>query len=158
MEYVSWADAGTITDLDGIDITSSRPVTIASLPDTVLLDIFDFYELGSHLPQHGPIMDSCLAQSWHVLVHVCRGWRYIVFTSKRRLRLRLKCNATTPVREMLDIWPCLPIIVTDPVVVGHLDGDNIIAALELRDRVCEINLGNLTSSLLERLKTTFPTP
>jgi hypothetical protein len=84
-------------------------------------------------------------------------WRYIVFASPRRLDLRLECKAITPVRKMLDIWPCFPIIVDDPQVMEYL-GDNIIAALERHDRVCKINLGNLTSPLLKRLATVMEDP
>ncbi len=45
----------------------------------------------------------------------------------------------TPARDMLDVWPPLPLLIR-----GHIyensDVDNIIAALERRDRVCEISL------------------
>jgi hypothetical protein len=50
---------------------------------------------------------------WHTLVHVCRRWRDLVFASPRRLNLRLLCRKDTPVREMLDIWPALPIVIQD---------------------------------------------
>ena len=40
----------------------------------------------------------------------------------------------------------------------HLDGDNIIAALEYPDRVCGINIYYPTSSLLERLATVMQEP
>ncbi|KAI0251664.1 hypothetical protein BJV78DRAFT_1282323 [Lactifluus subvellereus] len=40
----------------------------------------------------------------------------------------------------------------------HLSGDNIIAALERHDRVCQINLYDVTSSLLERLVTVTQEP
>jgi hypothetical protein len=121
-------------------------VTIESLTDNVLLDIFDFCQ-----------MDSDTSQSWHALVHVCRSWRYIVFASPRRLALQLQCKATTPVRKMLDIWPHLPIAILD-CKPTRLGGDNIIAALERHDRVCQINLSNLTSSLLERLSIAIQEP
>jgi hypothetical protein len=49
---------------------------------------------------------------WHTLVHVCRRWRDVVFASPRRLNLRLLCRKR-PVREMLDIWPALPIEIED---------------------------------------------
>jgi hypothetical protein len=40
----------------------------------------------------------------------------------------------------------------------HLDGDNIIAALEHPDRVCKIDISDPTSSLLERLATVMQEP
>jgi hypothetical protein len=125
--------------LDGAGQISSQRVTIGSLTDNVLLDIFDFCQ-----------MDSDMSQPWHALVHVCRRWRYIVFASPRRLDLQLQCKATTPVKKMLYIWPSLPIAILD-CKPTRLGGDNIIAALERHDRVCRINLSNLTTSLLERL-------
>ncbi len=78
-------------------------------------------------------------EAWHTLVHVCRKWRDVVFRSPHRLNLRLSCQGRTPVREMLDIWPLLPIVVlgTDREKYGS---ENIIAALEHNDRICGINL------------------
>ena len=74
-----------------------------------------------------------------------RQWRNVVFGSPRRLDLELRCTASRSVREMLAIWPDLPIIVADggrPTVEG---ADNIISALELNDRVCRIHLENVSS-------------
>ncbi len=45
------------------------------------------------------------------MVHVCQKWRCVVFGSQRRLNIQLACRPTTPVREMLDIWPRLPIVI-----------------------------------------------
>jgi hypothetical protein len=47
----------------------------------------------------------------------------------------------------------LPIIIEDYALPAHLSGDNIIAALGHRDRICEITLSGLTDSLFERLAT-----
>jgi hypothetical protein len=106
------------------------------LPDLPLLKIFGFYVCGRQI------------HAWHTLVHVCRKWRKIVFGSKRRLNLRLFCNAKTSVREMLDIWPPLPIAIR---LIGHemRGGDNISEALELSDRVCGINFTGVPGSQLE---------
>ena len=71
------------------------------LPDDVLLEIFDFYvdeDIGT-------------IQEWITLAHVCRRWRSVVFQSPHRLNLRLVCRPTTPVRNTLDIWPPLPLII-----------------------------------------------
>ena len=119
-------------------------MTIGSLPDNVLLDIFHLYQKMTYL-------------EWHTLVQVCRRWRYIVFASPHRLGLQFRCRATTPVREVLVVWPPMQIIIDDPEPT-HLDGDNIIAALEHPDRVCQINLSHLTSFLLERLATVMQEP
>ena len=107
------------------------------LPDVALLKIFDFYE------------DEKQIEAWHTLVHVCRKWRNMVFGSPLRLNLRLCCKARTPVREMLDLWPPLPIIIKvynrEMFVV-----DDILAALERNDRILELEL-DVSSSLLEKI-------
>jgi hypothetical protein len=80
-------------------------------------------------------------EAWHTLVHVCRRWRNLVFASPRRLNLRIACTNETPVREKLDIWPPLPIVISggfDPTIATNCD--NIKAALEHHDRVCQITL------------------
>jgi hypothetical protein len=116
--------------------------TIDNFPENVLLDIFDFYRMTHTLPK-----SPCTTWAWHVLVHVCRKWRQLVFTSPRRLGLRVCCTPVTPVRKMLDIWPpSLPITIhnmgmKDPLMGPDPDeDDNMIAALERRDRVCAIDL------------------
>ncbi|KAH9961844.1 hypothetical protein BGW80DRAFT_1255756 [Lactifluus volemus] len=86
-----------------------------SLPEDVLLDIFDFFCQTNRfmLPQ---------PQNWIVLVHVCRRWRSVV---------------TTPVRKTLDVWPRFPIVVSNLDLQTRSrsnDLDNIFAALEHRDR------------------------
>ena len=104
-------------------------MTIDILPDLALLEIFDFY------------MDEHQIEGWHTLVHVCRKSRIVVFGSPRRLNLRLLCAATTPVREMLDVWPLLTIAVhTNCHDLEKGSVDNIIAALEHNDRICQLYL------------------
>jgi hypothetical protein len=107
------------------------------LPEVALLKVFDFYE------------DEEQIEAWHTLVHVCRKWRNLVFGSPHRLNLRLCCKARTPVREMLDLWPPLPIIIK---VYNRemLVMDSIVAALEHSDRILELEL-DISSSLLEKI-------
>jgi hypothetical protein len=106
-------------------------MTIDILSDDVLLEIFDFLVVES---------DGSEAEIWwRRLVHVCRKWRNVIFGSQHRLNLRLVCSDWRPVREMLDVWPPFPIVIhhfTRP----NLGGDNLIAALERNDRVCQISL------------------
>jgi hypothetical protein len=108
------------------------------LPDVALLEIFDFYE------------DEIWIESWHTLVHVCGKWRSLVFGSPRRLKLRLYCTARTPVRETLDVWPLLPIVVRGN---SHKmwGVDNIIAVLGHNDRICELDLFDNPSSQMEKV-------
>lgn len=60
------------------------------------------------------------------------------------------CKARTPVRELLDIWPLLPIVVK---VYGYdpWDEGNVIAALEHNDRVCDFHLARVPSAQLEKV-------
>jgi hypothetical protein len=115
------------------------------LPDDVLLEVFDFYLGEDNLRYTGK------KELWIALAHACRRWRSLVFQSPHRLNLRLVCTPNTRARDTLDIWPPLPLIISD-----HYDKyyqydkpANIIAALENNDRVCQIRLRYFTSSELE---------
>ena len=95
-------------------------------------------------------------EAWITLAHVCRRWRSVVFQSPRRLNLRLLCTHRTRARDILDVWPPLPLIIHDSYdILNHRNGtsgvDDITAALEHNDRVCQIKLRYLTSSQLEYL-------
>ena len=81
---------------------------------------------------------------------MCQRWRCVVFQSPRSLNLQLLCGPRTPAKDILDIWPPLPLKIH---AYGLLDSwdrtssvDNIIAALGHDDRVCQIILGRLTNS------------
>ncbi|KAI0288616.1 hypothetical protein BC826DRAFT_1188274, partial [Russula brevipes] len=125
------------------------------LTDDALLDIFDFYlEDNNRL---AGIYGT--ADKWHTLVHVCRRWRDLVFASPCRLNLRLLCRKDTPVREMLDIWPALPIEIHDDWTgTWDVGLENIVAALEHPDRVRYIYLGDVPSSVGEALAAAMQVP
>jgi hypothetical protein len=125
-------------------------VTIHILPDDVLLGIFDRY---------GEDNLYCHTWWWETLVHVCQRWRNVVFASPRRLHLLVACNGRTPTRRSLDIWPPFPIVVTCfPWDARNENGvDNIIAALEHRDRVSKITLDG-PSIVLERFAAVMREP
>jgi len=80
---------------------------------------------------------------WYKLVRVCRRWRYLILGSAHYLRLSLVCSRGTPVAEMLEHSPSLPLI------IDHVDHDNfvttedekgIMLALRHHDRVRRIRL------------------
>ena len=127
----------------------------STLPDDVLLEIFDFYveeNVDEDTDEDFEQLKKQRIEEWITLAHVCQRWRSVVFQSPRRLNLRLLCTPETPARDGLDIWPPLPIIISDVLCTsddGPAEVDNIIAALERNDRVCQIDLGRLTSSQLE---------
>ncbi|KAI0286425.1 hypothetical protein BC826DRAFT_83357 [Russula brevipes] len=129
----------------------TRQVTIDICPDDVLLEIFYFYG-GEHFT----------TRRWKTLVDVCRRWRNVVFASPQYLNLLLICDDKTPAATSLDIWPPLPIAVqfnlsTDPITWST---ENIIAALERRDRISSIEINDpegccdwerMTAAMLEPL-------
>ncbi|KAF8502722.1 hypothetical protein F5888DRAFT_1904326 [Russula emetica] len=124
-------------------------ITFNVLPDDVLLEIFGFCVIGDFRLRD---KRRILVGGWQVLAHVCRRWRSVVFQSPRHLNLRLLCTSKTPARDTLDIWPPLLLIVRDTKKVFMDEPssvDNIIAALERNDRVCQIQLSYSTSSQLE---------
>ena len=136
-------------------------MTIGALPDDVLLEIFDFYcrdddiPLWRFRPRIVGLNLELWREQWNRLVHVCQRWRSLVFASPVRLDLCLRCTDKTPVREMLDFWPSLPIeiLVLQPHSVG-----NIIAILEHCDRVRNIGIFDLTIPQLERLAPVMQEP
>jgi hypothetical protein len=115
------------------------------LPDVALLKIFEFYVYGEQI------------EAWHTLVHVCRKWRSVVFGSPLRMNLRIYYKAKTPVRETLNVWPPLPIIIR---VYGHemWDLDNITAALEHNDRISELSLFDIPSWQFEKILAAMQQP
>jgi hypothetical protein len=132
-----------------------RKVTIGNLPDDVLVEIFDFYvDECRYWANHGD-------DGWHTLVHVSRRWRNVVFASPRRLHLRLLCMPNRSVKEMPDIWPELPITISDRGWYHPKTGENVenvIDALELKDRVLTINLCSFSSSDLKRFAAVMEDP
>jgi hypothetical protein len=158
-----------------VDWCDIARVTIDMLPDVALLEIFYFY-LNDRYHERQEFKNG--TEVWHTLVHVCRTWRNIVFGSPRRLNLRLCSTVSTPVRVTLDIWPLLPIVIY--VFIGggldELDGEwdgsndydgpddwgeeNIIAALEHNDRICEIEFYEFprtqSEKLLQAMQQPFP--
>ena len=128
--------------------------TINILPDDVLLEVFD------HYTSQGRKIDQ--EKSWQTLVHVCQKWRCVVFGLPRRLNLQLVCRPTKSVREMLDIWPPLPIVIREcdgePSWQPIGDMDNIVAALEHNDRIRDIFLRGLLSWQLEKVLTAMRRP
>ena len=126
---------------------------MATLPDDVLLDIFDFYRNDFDHTRRA-------VWKWHVLVHVCRRWRQIIFESPRRLDLNIYCTCKTPVRKSLGIWPAFPIAV-DCLFSSFDDRpgdeDNVLAALEYANRVRYLKF-DLRLSALRNLVTVTQKP
>ena len=128
-------------------------MTIDMLPDDVLLGIFDFYRSNHDYTRY-------TIWKWHLLVHVCRRWRQIVFASPHHLNLQLLCTDGTPVRKNLGIWPALPIVIDYRRFrrsIRPKGEDNVIAALQHPDRVCVVGL-DVTRLQLEKMATVIQEP
>jgi hypothetical protein len=123
------------------------------LPDDVLVEIFDFFEnfIG---PQW-----YVLPLTWHVLVHVCRRWRYLVFASPRRLNLRLVYRGHRAMSEALDTWPVLPVSLQSTLYQSDQRWDNMVAALgpEKSNRISEIQI-DVTNSRWKRFAAAMQKP
>jgi hypothetical protein len=116
------------------------------LPDNVLLEIFDFRRKS-----HNGLADANRpVWRWHLLVHVCQRWRQIVFASPHRLNLQILCTHGTPLRN-LGVWPAFPIVMNyyyySKGGITLSDEDNVVAALEHLDRVCDVRLAVMGSQL-----------
>ena len=119
------------------------------LPDDIFLEIFDFY-VDEDMDDFESLGKQII-EEWITLAHVCQRWRRVVLQSPHRLNLRLLCTPTTRARNILDIWPPLPLVIcNDPNInsVEPTSVDNIVAALEHNDRVRYINLKFPSSSVL----------
>jgi hypothetical protein len=127
-------------------------IPINVLPDEVLLEIFDFW-----VDEDALIKEDI--EAWQSLVHVCRRWRSVVFGSPRRLNLRLYCDPRTPVKDILDVWPPLPLVIRGSIIMIGDYVDNLITILELRDRVCQMGLYDVELPLedvMEAMLEPFP--
>ena len=171
----------SLTKLD--DIGPFHPHgTIGTLPDDTLLEVFSFYVEEAYdaasspngfdveepyAPVCSPLRFYAIEklEAWCTLIHVCKRWRDLVFASPCRLNLRLVCSRRKPMGEMLDIWPTIPIVIDDQELncyyatrMEHIG--NVIAALEQRDRVCHIGLGDIPRALFpilaEMMQASFP--
>jgi hypothetical protein len=127
------------------DEMPKNATTIGILSDNVLLEIFDQYRKSDHEYYQSPYP----VWRWHLLVHVCRRWRQIICASPRRLDLHLLCTYGSPFREILGIWPTIPIVVLFPSDIRPRDEENLNAALEYPNRVSRIELSINDSQLEE---------
>ena len=128
-------------------------IPIDTLPDEVLLAIFDFFV-------YKDAIITKEVEAWQSLVHVCRRWRSIVFGSPRRLNLRLVCGGLKmPARDTLDVWPPLPLVIQHGIYQTDKDRDSLITILKCRDRVCQICLYDMNlpwEQVMATMKEPFP--
>ena len=97
-------------------------------------------------------------EAWKTLVHVCRQWRSLVFGSPRRLELRLVCTPKTPIRDKLDIWPALRLVVAGNMALSPSSAtDNVIAVLG-HNHVCQVGPWNLEGWQLREVLAAMQVP
>ena len=139
-----------------VDRCDIARVTIDTLPDVALLELFDFYVGEAQILQRGHEVKKEI-EAWNTLVHVCRKWRIVVFGSPHRLDLRLHCSTGTPVRKLLDVWPLLPLVIRGGG--GEKWGmNNIAAALEHNNRTRMIDLWRVSRSQMEEVLAAMQQP
>jgi len=114
-------------------------VTIDTLPDEVLLGIFDFY-MRRFKADWSPS-----GAKWVRLLHVCQRWRYIALSAPLRLELEIRLECNMPTRRILDIWPELPIAIRADIYLRKIE-ENVMAVLEHKDRVSDICIYGDTAS------------
>jgi hypothetical protein len=143
--------ANVSTDLCGL---GNCTASINILPEIVLLDIFDFCRIDEL-----PLQLWIFTWKWDVLVHVCRRWQQLIFSSPHRLHIQLCCTPGTPVRKYLNCWPAFPIIVDygDDKELTPDDEHNVIAALAHSNCVCTLEVA-VTNTQLEKLVTVMQKP
>ena len=107
---------------------------MGTVPDDILLKIFKVF-----IDEIEPYLYP--SEEWHTLVHVCRRWRNLAFTSPRHLNLVLICRSPfRSAKGMLGVWPELPIYVFDFGHPSKVARDDLVAALRLNHRVSGIRL------------------
>jgi hypothetical protein len=139
----------------------SQRVTIGSLCDDALIEIFHFYR--SFTIEYGGRPQSWY-RNWHKLVHVCQRWRFVLFGYPRTFDLQILCTAKAPARKLLNVWPAFPLnIYFHPMsrnLIPKENLDNLIAALEHTDRVSEVDItfppGPLWDQVVAVMQEPFP--
>ena len=124
-------------------------MSIHVLDDDSLLNIFYLYRpsfLGEGEKYFDRVRGGKLrwkqGRWWFSLAHVCQRWRNLIFGSASYLRLSLVCTNGTPVADMLQFSPPLPLTVDYRSENGITaeDEEGLLLALEHRDRIRHLRL------------------
>jgi hypothetical protein len=120
--------------------------TIQILNDDSLLNVFYFCRSSVFEEDEDGVVQLADWDSerwWYKFVQVCRRWRYLILGSASHLRLSLLCTCGTPVADMLEHSPPLPLIIhynDENYDVTADEEEGIILALQHRDRIRRICL------------------
>jgi hypothetical protein len=126
-------------------IGTNSQMTIDILPDDALVEIFHFY--------FALFPFSRRDAGWRGLVQVCQRWRNLVFGSPLHLDVKVHCTARTSLKKTLDVWPALPISIKahEGSTLSQVERENVLGFLELHQRVCEIDISDMSNELLEQV-------
>ena len=94
---------------------------------------------------------------WCKLSHVCQRWRHFVYAYAFHLDIHIECTNGTPIMDILDHLPPLPLGVRyktidqylHPTILTEQDESGLYHALRLHDRVRHIDL-NLPPSIANK--------
>jgi hypothetical protein len=104
------------------------------LNDDILLGIFTCYRLDN---QH--LWNAQLG--WCKVSHVCQRWRHLIHKSAFHLGMHIECTNGTPIVDMLDHLPPLPLLIKYKYyTMTEQDELGIYHALQLCGRVQHISL------------------
>ncbi|KAI0265613.1 hypothetical protein BC834DRAFT_168137 [Gloeopeniophorella convolvens] len=111
------SNAGSAPGAAGENREKMQGPSMDSLPDDVLLDIFEAYRLECPVlgrsQEDGP-------WDWRLLTLVCRRWRQLIFACSTRLRLQhfISNNTRNSDAAVDDILHCSPLL---PLTVEYID-------------------------------------
>ncbi|KAI0263926.1 hypothetical protein BC834DRAFT_282139 [Gloeopeniophorella convolvens] len=122
-----------------------RHITINTIPDDALLEVFDWFRLLEER------LGGRYRWTWYTLAHVCYQWRRLVFASPERLGLRYHITHRSPITRRSPIADILRHPHQLPLVLDYQSGvgddpwcleaiEDLALALEQLDRVQEISL------------------
>ena len=130
-------------------VNSTHVISIHIIDDDSLLNIFYLFRpffLGEDEDDyrsldggHEPWVQG---RWWYRLAHVCQRWRNLILGSSSYLGLSLVCTNGTPVANMLEHSPPLPLTIdyrSEDGITAQ-DKEGIYSALEQRDRVRHLRL------------------
>ncbi|KAI0258812.1 hypothetical protein BC834DRAFT_909383 [Gloeopeniophorella convolvens] len=126
--------------------------TIHSVSDESLLDIVEYYRKDSWIWYESRLQ-------WYRVVpaHVCRRWRQLIITSPKRLHLAIFYKIGSPIPEILQSSPELPLKIAFELKKGESptpkDQADVLLALGHPERVAEIRFRAPPELLVQLLST-----
>ena len=130
---------------------SPHTASIQILDNDSLLNIFYLYRPAIFDGDEGDVVRNLGGKEWdrerwwYKLAHVCQRWRNLILGSASYLGLCLVCTHGTPIAEMLEHSPPLPLIIDYLQIDKDLDitaeeEEGIILALGKNDRIHRVRL------------------